>query len=294
MIPRTSPHMSRLLQKIAPIGEARDREILKDAETYIYAERPEGPVAAHLFAPKKRVAGRPAPLVVFFHGGMWDTPMPTQFVPHCLHFASRGVVAVAAETRLWSKHRTGPVEAVEDARELIRCLRRNAAAIGADPDRVIIGGAGGGAMLALLTAMPKPKQLPPAEDGIDCRPQALVLFSSVLDMTRKAELVARFPDLRTAKRMSPSKLVRRKLPPMILFHGKADRIAPFAAANSFRRAMKWRGNTCELVDFEREDHMFFNFNVNHRYFELTVEAADAFLVRQNLLDPRENADTFGD
>ncbi len=284
--------MSQLLQKIAPIGEARDREILKDAETYIYAERSEGPLAAHLFSPAQRDPERPAPMIVFFHGGLWDTPMPTQFVPHCLHFASRGAVAVAAETRLWSKHRTGPLDAVEDARELIRCLRRNAAAIGADPDRVIVGGAGGGAMLAMLTAMPKPKQLPPAEDGVDCRPQALVLFSSVIDTVNKPEFAARFPDARTAKRMSPSKLVRRKLPPMILFHGKSDRIAPFSAVSAFRRAMKWRGNTCELIDFEREDHMFFNFNVNHRYFELTVEAADAFLVKQQLLDAGENAAAF--
>jgi len=286
--------MSRLFQKTAPIGEARDREILKDAQTYIYADRPEGELAAHVFTPPNPKSGAPAPLVVFFHGGFWDTAMPTQFVPHCLHFASRGAVAVAAETRLWSKHRASPLDAVEDARELIRCLRRNAELLGADPERVIVGGAGGGAYLALLTAMPKPKHLPPAEDGVDCRPQALVLFSSLLDPTRKADLVARFPDARTAKRMSPHKLARRKLPPMILFHGKADRITPHADAVSFRRRLKWRGNICELVDFEREDHMFFNFNVNHRNFELTVGAADAFLVRQNLLDPPENDDTFGD
>ena len=289
-MPRTSLSMSSLLQKIAPIGEARDREILKDAETYIYAERSEGPVAAHIFAPDRRgESAPPAPLFVFFHGGFWDTPMPTQFVPHCLHFASRGAITVAAETRLWSKHRTSAVDAIEDARELIRCLRRNASIIGADPDRVVVGGAGGGALLALLTAMPKPKQLPPAEDGIDCRPQALMLFSSLLDSTRKADVVARFPDARTAKCMSPSNLVRRKLPPMILFHGKADRVTPYADAATFRRRMKWRGNTCELVDFEREDHMFFNFNVNHRNFELTIEAAEAFMVRQNLLDAPQYA-----
>ncbi len=286
--------MSRLFQKIAPIGEARDREILKDAQTYIYAERPEGPVAAHTFDPPPRPDGKAAPLFVFFHGGFWDTPMPTQFVPHCLHFAARGAVTVAAETRLWSKHRTNPVDAVEDARELIRCLRRYAAAVGADPERVIVGGAGGGAFLALLTAMPSMKQLPPDDDGFDCRPQALVLFSSLLDATRNRDIAARFPDARTAKAMSPLRLVRRKLPPMILFHGKADRITPFGDAATFRRRMRWRGNTCELVDFEREDHMFFNFNVNHRNFELTVNAADDFLVRQSLLDPPENTDSLGD
>jgi len=283
--------MSRILRKIAPIGEARDREVLKGASTIAYGEHDGEPLAAHVFSPIDEPDG-PAPVVVFFHGGFWDAAMPAQFVPHCLHFASRGAVAVAAETRVSSKHGTGPLEAIEDARELIRWLRRNAGDLGIDPGRVSIGGAAGGAFLALHTVLPKPKDLPPAEDGVDCHPQALVLFSSLLD-TGGGIHAARFPDARTAKRMSPVRMARRKLPPMILFHGKADRVTPHADAVSFRRKLRWRGNACELVDYEREDHMFFNFNVNHRYFELTIAAADAFLVRHGLLPemapPERNA-----
>ncbi|NJM38830.1 MAG: hypothetical protein HC845_13715, partial [Akkermansiaceae bacterium] len=107
--------MSELLQRVAPIGEARDREILKDAATYVYEQRPQGDVLAHLFFEEKK-DGAPRPAVIFFHGGLWDTSTPTQFVPHCLHFASRGAVAIAAETRTSSKHGTGPLEAIEDAR----------------------------------------------------------------------------------------------------------------------------------------------------------------------------------
>ena len=89
--------MSSILQRVAPIGEARDREILKEAATYVYQERPQGPVQAHVFFPEN-TSPSPRPAVVFFHGGFWDTPTPTQFVPHCLHFANRGAVAVTAET----------------------------------------------------------------------------------------------------------------------------------------------------------------------------------------------------
>src|SRR5690606_5245705 len=95
--------MSSILQKVAPIGEAREREMLKDASTYVYHRSPQGDVQAHVFRPA-RPSAAPAPVVVFFHGGFWDSPMPTQFVPHCLHFAGRGAVAVAAETRTASKH----------------------------------------------------------------------------------------------------------------------------------------------------------------------------------------------
>jgi len=279
--------MSSILQKVAPIGEAREREMLKDSASYVYHSTPQGDVLAHVFQPEN-AAGTPRPVVVFFHGGFWDTPMPTQFVPHCLHFASRGAVAVAAETRTSSRHGTGPVEAIEDARELVRWLRSNADTLNIDPDRLTVGGAAGGAYLALLTVMPKEKDLLPV-DGVDCRPQALVLFSALVNTTPKTPFADKFPDSKSAKRLSPSTLVRSKLPPILFFHGKSDRIVPFDEVDKFRRRLRWRRNRCDLVDFERSDHSFFNFNVSHTHFELTVGAADRFLVERGLLDP-ETAD----
>lgn len=284
--------MSSILQKVAPIGEAREREMLKDSASYVYHSTPQGDVLAHVFQPaQSSVAPRPA--VVFFHGGFWDTPMPTQFVPHCLHFASRGAVAVAAETRTSSRHGTSPVEAVEDARELIRWLRLNADTLNIDPARITAGGAAGGAFLALLTALPKEKDLPPV-DGVDCRPQALILFSALVNTTPKTPFAEKFPDSKTAKRMSPTSLVRGKLPPILFFHGKADRIVPFDEVDKFRRKLRWRRNRCDLVDFERSDHSFFNFNVSHTHFELTVGAADRFLVERGLLEPEPSEVSDGE
>lgn len=279
--------MSQILKKVAPIGEARDREILKDAATYIYQERPQGPVQAHLFLPQQPTEG-PRPLVVFFHGGFWDTPTPTQFVPQCLHFASRGAVAVAAETRTLARHGAGPVEAVEDARDLIRWLRHNADTFDIDPGRVVAGGAAGGALLALLTAMPKPRHLPPV-DGLECRPQALMLFSALVNPSAVKAASDRFPDRRSLRRLNPMRLVRRKLPPMMFFHGKSDRITPFDEVARLRRKLRFWGNDCQLVDFERQDHSFFNFNVSHRNFELTIGAADRFLVDHGFLPPDEDS-----
>lgn len=278
--------MSSILQRVAPIGEARDREILKDAATYVYQERPQGPVQAHVYFPEKDTPGRPRSVVVFFHGGFWDSPTPTQFVPHCLHFASRGAVAVAAETRTGARHGTGAIEAIEDARDLIRWLRHNADTFNLDPDKVVLGGAAGGALLALLATLPKPKKLPPV-DGLDCHPQALILFSALVNTATRCPAAERFPDAKSAKRHSPSHLVRRKLPPMLFFHGKSDRITPFDEVERLRRKLRFWGNPCELIDFEKADHSFFNFNVSHRNFELTIGAADRFLVERGFLEPEE-------
>ncbi|WP_338286856.1 alpha/beta hydrolase [Luteolibacter sp. LG18] len=277
--------MSSILQKVAPIGEARDREMLKDASSHNYRTTPQGELTAYVFSPPEGVdTPRSRPVIIFFHGGFWESPMVTQFVPHCLHFASRGAVAIAAETRTSSKHGTGPVEAMEDAREVVRWVRRNASLLSIDPDRLTIGGAAGGAWQALLCTLPKDKEMP-SEDGVSCRPQALALFSSLLNTTPKSGLAAKFPDVRTAKRLSPTALVRRKLPPMILFHGKNDRITPVDEARKFARRLHWRGNKCELVDYERAEHSFFNFNVSSMHFELTIGAMDRFLTERGLLQP---------
>lgn len=283
--------MSSILQKVAPIGEAREREMLKDSASYIYHQTPDGDVLAHVFLPQQP-SEKPAPVVVFFHGGFWDSSMPTQFVPHCLHFASRGAIAVAAETRTASKNGTGAMEAIEDARELIRWLRNNADTLNLDPDRIAVGGSAGGALLALLTAMPKPKNLPPV-DGVDCRPQALILFSALVNTSPRGQGSDRFPNAKLAKANSPMSLVRGKLPPMVFFHGKTDRITPFEDVERFCRKLRWRRNKCKLIDFEKSDHSFFNFNVSHTHFELTVRAADDFLVDCGFLEPdQEHHDTF--
>jgi len=276
--------MSRILQNVPPLGEARDRKMLEEASSYVYRQTPQGEVLAHLFWPTQ-TALTPRPAVVFFHGGLWDAAMHTQFVPHCLHFAGRGAVAVAAETRIFSKHATGPLEAMDDARELIRWLRQHAEIFNLDPARITVGGAAGGALLALLTAMPKPKQLPPV-DGIECRPQALLLFSAIVNTTPKGQGSERFPDVKAAIRCSPTALMRAKLPPMMLFHGTADRIAPVAEVRRFRSRLRWRRNVCELLEFERAEHSFFNFNVNQGHFDLALAAADVFLVKHGLLDPK--------
>lgn len=281
--------MTEVLKRVAPIGEERDREILKDAATYVYQERPQGPVQAHLYFPagaRQDSVRRPA--VVFFHGGFWDIPTPTQFVPHCLHFASRGAVTVTAETRSSSRHETGAREAVEDARDLIRWLRHNADNFQIDPDRIVVGGAAGGALLALMTSLPKDKELQ-SIDGLDCRAQAMILFSALVNPLRQSKALERFADSREAKSLSPIHRLRRKLPPMILFHGKADRITPFAEITSFCRKMRFRGNRCDVIDFERADHSFFNFNVSHDRFEATIGAADRFLVELGLIEPDPEA-----
>jgi len=279
------PRMSDLV-KVPPLGEARDRELLKHAVTYAYRETDASPLHAHFFFPADFRQGDRRPLILFFHGGFWDTPMRTQFAPHCNQLASRGAIAVAAETRLASTHSTGPLDALDDARSLLLWTTTHAETLGIDPARIVAAGTAGGAWLALATAMlPAPDGATPA-----AAPKALLLFSPLVDTTPRSAYADRFPDPKVAKQHSPNKLVRKELPPSMLFHGKADRVIPFDSVNKFARTMQRKRNQCELIDFEKADHSFFNFNVSQQIFELTMGAADRFLVDLGILEPREDDD----
>jgi acetyl esterase/lipase len=275
-----------LLQRTPLIGQARQREMLKSATTFTYHETAEGPLQAHFFTPPGFEPGDRRPLLVFLHGGFWDTPMSTQFVPHCLHFSQRGAVTVTLETRVGSIHRSGPEDALEDLRTFLHWLSTYDPHFGVDPAKVVLGGAAGGAFLALALTLPKLRK---GEAPAAYSPAALVLFSALLDPMARAVL-PRFKDHPAAKRLSPLRAVRRKAPPMILFHGKRDRVTPFAIAEKFYKSMRWRRNKIELVDFENAEHSFFNFNVSGLHYELSVAAADRFLVDLKLLDPAPDDD----
>ena len=266
--------MSHILQKVAPIGESRDKELLKSASSYVYATRDGVDLLAHVFFPDGIATGE-RPVVAFFHGGFWDTQMVTQFVPHCHHFASRGAVAVTFSYRT----NGNPMEALEDAQAALVWLEENAETLGIDISKVALAGASGGSYLALLLVMQKEKNYTPP-----FLPKALVLFSALVNTGPKGQLSEKFPDTKTAKRFSPAALMRRKLPAMLFIHGKSDRVTPYEEVASFYRRSKWRRNKIQLLDFIGAEHSFFNFNVHHGNFEMTVRSADYFLVEQGLLE----------
>src|SRR5512144_588448 len=93
-------------------------------------------------------ANGPAACVVFVHGGAWSSGDPSQAAGNALHFARRGIATVALSYRLAPRHHFPA--ALDDVRGGLRHVRANAAALGIDPDRLILLGFSAGAHLALL------------------------------------------------------------------------------------------------------------------------------------------------
>ena len=274
----------------------RNRSLLARAQGYVYKEPPGIELGAWVFFPLDHRTADRRPVVMFFFSSAWDSGLVSQFAPHCLHFAQRGMVAMAVEYRIGSQHGAGPLEAMADARSAMRWVRENAAELGIDPGRVVGGGGSAGAHAILSAALIADPLFDDPGDARDhsCVPDALVLFDPLVDTAPPAEFgIGKFPNARLARLASPARHVRKGLPPMILMQGTHDRVLSFEATRSFAARMRrWpRRNDCRLVPFEGCGHSFFNFNVDPRLFEATLTHADRFLVDLGYLGPTAEADS---
>ncbi|WP_374675927.1 alpha/beta hydrolase [Ideonella sp.] len=204
----------------------------------------------------------PRPCVVFFHGGAWRNGDPKQFMAYARALAEHGVIGISAQYRLMSESEVLPVPAVQDARSALRFVKSRAAQIGCDPQRIAAGGGSSGGHLALMTAVPVPRNSPvgplddPSDDlGVSPRPQALFVMNAPLNLERYDRPVP----VEQRRAMSPTLLMDASLPPTWIFHGTADKVVPFAQAGEFRdRARQLGAGEVTVQAFPGRGHGFFN------------------------------------
>lgn len=111
-----------------------------------------GKLPARVYRPRLPADGPLPPLVVFFHGGGWVTGnIDTHDGEARMIAAEAGAVVVSVDYRLAPEH---PFPAAaEDAISATAWLRGNAAAMGADPQRVAVAGDSAGGNLAAAAAL---------------------------------------------------------------------------------------------------------------------------------------------
>ncbi|MDR3619920.1 MAG: alpha/beta hydrolase [Paludisphaera borealis] len=98
--------------------------------------------------PSEKLGGRPAPVVIFFHGGGFlggdKSSVPAWLVRRCL---AEGIAVASANYRL-SRQSPYPGPMLDGARA-VQFLRHKAEALGIDPDRIAACGNSAGAGIAL-------------------------------------------------------------------------------------------------------------------------------------------------
>ena len=250
---------------------AQQREFEPDKEV-VFKEFDKDPLELHVFLPEGWKASDKRAAAVFFFGGGWVGGTPTQFFPQSRYLASRGMVAISAQYRTRGSHGTTPTECVADGKSAVRWVRKHAAELGVDPNRIAAGGGSAGGHVAATTGVIDGLDEEGEDMSVSSKPDALLLFNPVTDLSRRFERGGE-----SIRAISPLQQVDASDPPTIVFHGRADTTVPFETAQTFCDAMKNVGNRCELVGYEGRPHGFFNYSRSRAAYTSTVWHMDRFL-----------------
>ena len=136
---------------------------------------PAGEIPVRIYRPEGKA---PLPALVYFHGGGWVIGSIETHDGSCRDLANRaGCVVVSVDYRLAPEHRYPA--AAEDCLAATRWVAENAAALGADPKRIAIGGdSAGGNLAAVVALMARDRRGPPL------RFQLLIYPVTDADLTR--------------------------------------------------------------------------------------------------------------
>ncbi len=249
----------------------------------------------HVFEPEQHRSFKKRPCVVFFFGGGWVNGSLSQFYPHCLYLASRGMVAISAEYRVRSRHGTTPFECVEDGKSAIRWVRAHAGELGIDPQRIAAGGGSAGGHVAAATGTVKGLEESSEDQSISARPDALILFNPVFDNSPDGYGYDRVKE--HWRQISPMHNIDANTPPTIVFLGTQDKLIPVTTAQKYKELMTQAGRRCDLHLYEGQPHGFFNYRDGaNTYYYQTVIAMAKFLTSLGYLesppamtDPTEQA-----
>lgn len=239
-----------------------------------YKTTPQGKLGMHVHFPAGWATADKRPAMVFFFGGGWAGGTVAHFRRQAEYFASRGMVTARADYRVKSRHKVTPDQCVSDAKSAVRYLRKNAAKLGIDPDRIAASGGSAGGHIAACTGLTEGLDEKDEDQNISSRPNAMVLFNPVAKVYGNARLAAAMKhDPKLARLISLCLQIKKDSPPLIAFYGSED---PFykIGGSEFEAAAKKAGAKATFKIYKGPGHGFFN---TSPWYEVTVRAADEFL-----------------
>ncbi len=266
---------------------------IPEARVEVYKQIGDVKLNIYIFTPPGHQPTDRRPAIVFFFGGGWRSGSPLQFRQHCNYLAGRGMVAMAADYRVSSRHHTKAVQCVADGKSAVRWIRANARRLGIDPERIAAGGGSAGGHVAASTGTIPDLDEPGEDTSISSVPNALVLFNPAVVLAPvgdqppfNAKMMAGLKERMgiDPEKISPYHHVASGAPPTILFHGTADTTVPFHTVKLFAEKMHQVGNVCKLVPYQGRNHGFFNYGRNgNKDYVSTVRRMDQFLAELGYL-----------
>jgi acetyl esterase len=222
-------------------------------QVYVYAAKGGLGLRAFVFRPAPGPKDRSRSAIIIFHGGGWAGGAPQNTFDRGRHFASLGMVAISAEYRLSDQKTVTPLEAMEDARDIIRWARANAALLGIRPIRVAVYGSSAGAHLAASAAIFNETD---SGAGVSSVPDAMILVSPAVEVMNDGWLARLLGGRAEIASISPAEHVRKGLPPTLILQGDLDTVTPLRRVSVFCDRMRAAGNSCDLVVYPDVGHVF--------------------------------------
>lgn len=212
-----------------------------------------------------KAMSRPAPIVVYVHGGSWSSGDKADWqgmvdVPELL---ARGYLVASVDYRHAPQYEF-PAQ-IEDVKCAIRFLRTNAAHFNLDPNKIgAWGHSAGGHLVSLLGTTT-------ADAGFEGDGPYMDQSSrveAVVDMCGRADLRGMPADkastvfgvqsgsVHLLEHASPITFVSKDDPPFLILHGDKDDMVPLHASEEFYERLKAAGVLVKLVVVKNADHSF--------------------------------------
>lgn len=194
----------------------------------------------------------PAPVLLFFHGGAWQSGRRGHYLAFGQAFASAGIVTIVADYRLYPQVRFPAF--VQDGAAALAWAHAHAGEFGGDADRIFVSGHSAGAYNAVMLGA-DPQYLAAAGGTLEWVRGVIGIAGpyDILPLT-DPRFIAIFNGANDPMTM-PIHHVTGPRPPMLLAAGTADRTV--GPANSTRMAARLatRGSAATLRSYAGIGHI---------------------------------------
>ena len=205
-----------------------------------------------IYKPKSK---EPAPVLVFIHGGFWQSGHRSEYAALAKTFCARGFVTVLVDYRL-APEVTYPVFS-EDGAAAVNWVMKNIEKYGGDPNLVFLAGHSAGAQIVadLVTNDVFRNKL-----DFDLKKlRGVVILSGPFDFGtgRATDIMIIKKVMQTDdnfERSQPIRYIRGDVPPMLIINGGDDNLTGEKQAADYAKAMKAAGAKIRYEMIPKGDH----------------------------------------
>ncbi len=209
----------------------------------------------------------PAPVLLFFYGGAWQSGSRGDYFAFGQAFASEGIVTVVADYRLYPQV-TYPAF-VEDAAAAMAHVRATIARHGGDPQRIFVSGHSAGAFNAVMLAS-EPAFLK-ARGGDQSWIRGVIGIAGPYDFLplRQKDYIAIFHGANNRDAM-PVNHVTGPRPPMLLAWGTGDSTVGRVNIENMEAALKRHSSPVEVRTYPGVSHIGIILSLAHGFRSRTT------------------------